>query len=70
MCCRRLGSVLLDADEEEGDAFFRWRRMPRRTWSGGVADADMVRRFVKRGERGRGHVTCDGRNYSTKSYEC
>ena len=67
MCCRRLGSVLLDADEEEGDAFFRWRRMPRRTWSGGVADAD-IGGFVEKKREGRGHVTCDGINYLTKFF--
>lgn len=34
--------MLLGTDEE-GDHFLRWRRMPLRTWSGGVVDADMER---------------------------
>ena len=33
--------MLLGTDDEEGDDFLIWRRMPRRTWSGGVVDADM-----------------------------
>lgn len=47
MCCLRFGSVLLDFDCAEGDDFLRWRKMPRRTWSGGVVAADILK--VKRG---------------------
>ena len=42
-CCLRFGSVLLDVEEDD---FLRWRRMPRRTWSGGVVEADMGNRWV------------------------
>jgi hypothetical protein len=42
MWWRKFGSVLLDFVNELGEAFFRERKIPRRTWSGGVVAADIL----------------------------